>query len=131
MNRLDEIEKEMEELEEILEKKKKEWDYSKQPMDYWYEKYIEYIDNESSKINELDREKRMIQPYKLSELPDYGTVMSLNEFIDYVNYGSFIDYDGYGNYVKDNQKTNIHIYPSDVEYGAIRKEFDKIIWFNR
>ena len=79
----------------------------------------------------LGRKIRMIKPYTLKPLPDYGDVMSLEEFIDCCKSGGFIDYDGHGSYVKDGQRTDITVYPSDVEHGAIRKEFDKIIWFNR
>jgi hypothetical protein len=69
--------------------------------------------------------------YDLSELPDYGDVMTLEHFIENVKDGGFIDYDGFGNYVKDGKMSNIEIYPSDVKHNMIRKDFDTIIWFNR
>lgn len=131
MNRIEEIDKEIEILEKILEDKESNWDFTKEPIDIWYKQYLEYTKPESKKINELYREKRMIQPYTLSELSDFGDVMTLNDFIECVKEGGFIDYDGYGLYIKDNQQTNIEIYPSDIKYNSIRKEFDKIIWFNR
>ena len=34
-------------------------------------------------------------------------------------------------FVENDMMTNIEIYPSDVKKGNIRKEFNKIIWFNR
>jgi hypothetical protein len=80
---------------------------------------------------ELGRERRMIMPYKLKEMPTYGNVMSLDDFISCVERGNFIDYDGYGHYCKDGMKTNITIHPSDIKHKAIRKEFDTIVWFNR
>lgn len=131
MNRIEEIDKEIEILEKILEDKESNWDFTKEPIDIWYKQYLEYTKSESKKINELYREKRMIQPYTLSELCNYGDVMTLHDFIECVKEGGFIDYDGYGLYIKDNQQTNIEIYPSDIKYNSIRKEFDKIIWFNR
>ena len=76
-------------------------------------------------------------PYELEKIPDYGDVMLLSDFIEDVKCGNFIDYDGNGQYIKSGEKgeedmmTNIDIYPSDIEDGVIRKEFDKIAWFNR
>ena len=126
MTRLEEIENELEELEKIIELKEKVWDNSKP-----WEEYSEYLRPENRKIAELGRERRMIMPYELEELPTYGDVMSLEDFIECVKAGGFIDYDGYGHYVKDGMETNISIHPSDVKHKAIRKEFDTIVWINR
>ena len=93
--------------------------------------FLKYAGPEINKLGELSREKRMIMPYKLSELSDFGDVMTLKEFIGCVKCEGFIDYDGFGYYVKDGQETNITILPSDVKHKAVRKEFDTIIWFNR
>ncbi len=126
MERIKEIELEIENLNAIIEKKEKTWDFKKP-----FEEYSEYLRPERKKLSELDREMRMIKPYELEEIPTYGNVMSLEDFIDNVKCGGFIDYDGFGNYVIDNKMTDIEIYPSDIKYKAIRKEFDTIIWFNR
>ena len=126
MNRLKEIDLEINEIHKIIEEKDKIWDNSKP-----WDEYKEFLKPENKKISKLSREKRMIMPYTLSSLPTYGDVMSLEDFIENVEYGGFIDYDGSGNYVKDGMETDIPIYPSDVEHKSIRKEFDTIIWFNR
>jgi hypothetical protein len=126
MTRLEEIDLEFVELYKIIDLKESVWDNSKP-----WEEYESYMKLEHKKMTELSRERRMIMSYKLEEMPTYGTVMSLDDFIINVNMGNFIDYDGSGNYVKDGQMTDIGIYPSDVKYKAIRKEFDTIIWFNR
>jgi hypothetical protein len=73
----------------------------------------------------------MIMPYVLNEMPTYGDVMSLADFIESVEDGGFIDYDGHGYYVKDDKASNIMIIPSDVKFNSIRKDFDKVVWFNR
>jgi hypothetical protein len=96
-----------------------------------FELYQEAIEPFSDKLDELSREKRMIMPYELQDIPNNSDVMSLNAFIEAVKDGWFIDYDGSGNYVKDGKMTDIEICPSDVEYDAIRREFDKIVWFNK
>lgn len=126
MTRLEEIDLELEELDKIIELKESVWDNSKP-----WEEYDEYLRPENRKISELGRERRMIMPYELDELPTYGDVMSLEDFIEYAKNGMFIDYDGSGDYVKNGKRTNISIYPSDVMAGMIRKDFDTIIWFNR
>jgi predicted nuclease with TOPRIM domain len=82
-------------------------------------------------VSSLNRKLRMMQIPKFSELSDFGDVMSLEDFINCVKCGGFIDYDGYGYYIKDNQESDIEIYPSDVKHNSIRKDFDTIIWFNR
>jgi hypothetical protein len=124
--RLLEIEKEVEELNRRIDEKNKAWDHSKPFEDYW-----EHMKPENRRLAELSREERMIMPYELSELPSYGDVMTLEHFIECVKEGGFIDYDGYGYYVKDGMETDITIHPSDIGHGAIRKEFDTIIWYNR
>jgi hypothetical protein len=95
------------------------------------EAYQNALEPSRGRLEKLSREKRMIMPYTLQEMPSNGHKMSLKKFIEIVKDGDFIDYDGSGNYTKDGQMTNIDIYPLDVEFGAIRKDFDTIIWFNR
>ena len=124
--RLAEIEAEIDVLHAKVREKELSWDNSKS-----WEEYEAYMLPQWRKLAKLDREKRMIMPFTLSKLPDYGDVMSLEEFIGCVKDGGFIDYDGFGNYVKDGKETNITIIPSDVKHKSIRTEFDTIVWFNR
>jgi hypothetical protein len=126
MTRLEEIELEMIELDKVIKLKEKVWDNSKP-----YEEYYDFMKAEFNKQSQLSRERRMLVDYKLSELSMFGDVMSLETFIANCKCGGFIDYDGYGYYVKDGKESNIEIYPSDVKHGAVRKDFDTIIWFNR
>jgi hypothetical protein len=123
---IEQIEAEIEKLEAIIDEKDKNWDFSRP----FYE-YQEYLSAERKRIIILSKRKRLIMPYELAELPDYGDVMSLEDFIGCVNVGGFIDYDGWGYYVKDNQASNVKILPSDVNHNSIRKDFDTIVWFNR
>lgn len=120
------IDKTIEELNAILDEKSKNWDYQKT-----WEEYCDMRHPEQSVIEKLDAKKRMIMSYTLEEIPEYGDVMSLKDFVKSVNDGWFIDYDGSGNYATKDKMTNISIYPSDVEKGNIRKDFDSIVWFNR
>jgi hypothetical protein len=93
--------------------------------------FLKWAEPEIKALAELSREKRMMMPYELSDIPDYVDVMPLKDFIDCVEGGGFIDYDGSGNYVLNGKETNIAVYPSDVKHGAIRWEFDSVAWYNR
>lgn len=96
-----------------------------------YQGFMDYMEKSNKKVMEASRKYRMIKTPKFSELPKFGDVMPLSEFIECVNSGGFIDYDGSGNYVKDGMESDIDIYPSDVAHGCVRKDFDTIIWYNR
>jgi hypothetical protein len=100
------------------------------PCGDWNE-FCMYMKPVWDKQAKLDREKRMLMTPEFDELPTYGHVMSLKEFIECVKDGCFIDYDGHGRYVRDGKESNIHIYPSDIKHKAVRKDFDTIIWFNK
>jgi hypothetical protein len=122
----EQIEKELEEAEEAYDKK-----FNEDNTNRSWDQFLRYAGPEIKKLGELSREKRMMMPYKMEEIPDYGDVMTLKDFIACVNDGGFIDYDGYGNYARDNMMSNITILPSDVKHNAIRKDFDTVVWFNR
>jgi len=54
--------------------------------------------------------------------PDLA-LMTMKDWIDAVNDGSFIDYDGHGRLATDTEKSNLIVYPSDVENNRIMKVF--------
>lgn len=80
---------------------------------------------------QLGRTIRLNKQPTFMPLSTYGDVMPLTEFVANVQGGGFIDYDGFGRYVKNGQETDIEVYPSDVKAGALRSDFDTIVWFNR
>lgn len=96
-----------------------------------WDEFLRYAKKEIDDLDRLSREQRMMMSYELNEIHNYADVMPLKKFIECVNDGGFMDYDGYGNYVLDGKETNITIYPSDVEHGAIRWEFDSVAWYNK
>lgn len=141
-NRIDDINQQISDLHKIIdEKQNKYWEeyYQKsteeqfkvQSAESAYQDYLKMCELERKKIDALSREKRLLMTPTFSDVSDFGDMMPLKEFIDCVNDGGFIDYDGYGHYVKNNQQSDIIIYPSDVKNNSIRKDFDTIIWFNR
>lgn len=129
MEEFKKLEKRIEKLEKMYDKKDFEWDWSNPNQSF--EQYQNFLKPESTELYRLRRRLRFIMPYELSELPDYGDVMKLKDFIECCKEGLFINYDGYGRYVKDGKETNVEIYPSDVKNDCIRYEFDTIIWYNR
>ena len=63
------------------------------------------------------------------EIPSYGDVMELSEWIECCEDGGFIDYDGYG-YASDGVKMSDKSYhPSDRD--KIPTGTTHIVWFNR
>lgn len=65
-----------------------------------------------------------------AEIPDYGDVMTIEDFRQCVADGSFIDYDGFGYPIKDNKCDNQKpISPSTVD--SIPKDATHFVWFNR
>ena len=79
----------------------------------------------------LNRQIRVLEDYELEPLPDYGTLMSLEEFIAYCKAGFLINYDGHGRYATSDQASNICIFPSDILSGEYRHDFSHVIWFNK
>jgi hypothetical protein len=99
--------------------------------DETYEEYMRKRSPHYNKIGKLDREQRLLKTPEFSELPKFGNVMSLKDFIENVAFGMFIDSDGSGNYVKDGKMSNISVRPSDVKHKSLRPDFDTMIWFNK
>lgn len=96
-----------------------------------FQEFDEYMDKSQRKLSLASRKYRKIKTPTYSDIPTFGSVMSLKEFISCCRCGGFINYDGSGNYVKDGKMSDIDVYPSDVKNRCIRKDFDTIIWFNR
>lgn len=64
------------------------------------------------------------------QLPNYGNLMTVQDFIENCKIGGFIDNDGCGHPVKDNMMNDdLIIYPS--QRVLIPKDATHIIWFNR
>lgn len=126
--RIVEIQKQLDILVEKLEKKNNNFDFEKSKS---FHEWEDYQKPESEQMARLGRELRMLKIPEFEEIPEYGDVMSLEDFIDNVKAGGFIDYDGNGNYARDGKMSDIVIHPSDVRHGSIRDDFDTIVWFNR
>ena len=123
--RLKEIEIELEKVDVEIEEREKT-----DPLKGWVA-YSEHMEEVWEKRNKLNREKRMLMTPTFREIPNYADVMTLEEFIGDVEFGGFIDSDGSGRYVRDGKESDISIYPSDIEHGCVRKDFDSVAWYNK
>jgi hypothetical protein len=127
---------EIEEIKKQLELARTEYDNAMNnlPFDenYSFIKMEEDLRPYSEKVGKLSSLYRLHCPItELNEIPTYGDLMSIDDFVNACKDGWFIDYDGSGNYCVDGKMTNITIIPSDVKSNKYRKEFKEIIWFNR
>lgn len=68
---------------------------------------------------------------KWKEIPKYGDMFQLEEFIEACKCNAFIDEDGYGYYSDGILMSDIIIVPSDIVHGTIDYDFSHVIWFNR
>lgn len=80
---------------------------------------------------------------KMQPIPDYGDLMTVEEFREDCESACFIDYDGHGNLATETEMTNIVIYPSDVtrqpdvltELAGAKHDpfhgYTHVVWFNR
>ncbi len=64
------------------------------------------------------------------DLPTYGDLMTVEDFMECVSCGLFIDYDGSGHPVKNGRMSKLNIYPSQCP-GVIPEDATHIMWFNK
>lgn len=68
---------------------------------------------------------------KLEPIPEYGDLMTLEEFREGVRSGMLTDYDGEGQYATATQMSDVCVSPSDVASGLVDKGFTHVVWFNK
>ncbi len=70
----------------------------------------------------------------LRDFPDYGDLMTREEFSLNIEVGGFIDYDGYGYLAtKDGYLRLVKVHPSEWSYTnhVAPEVFTHVLWFNR
>ena len=127
MTRIEELDIEINKIYEKLEA----LDNAEVDLEETYEEYERRREPYHKKLSILSREKRSLMTPEFEEIPDYGEVMSIKDFVSCCKSGGFVDYDGSGYYARDGKMSNIAIRPSDVKYNAIRTDFDSVVWFNK
>lgn len=60
----------------------------------------------------------------------YGTVYTLEEFIEYVKDGSFIPYDGVGHFHDGEQETKRSVWATDLSLLELKK-YPYVCWYNK
>ena len=78
-----------------------------------------------------DKIRKIREPKYFDPIESDDDVYPLNVFIGICKSGGFIDYDGFGVYAIEGQKSDIEIYPSDVQKGNVRDDFTYVVWYNR
>lgn len=63
--------------------------------------------------------------------PDYGDLMTLEEWVETCSCGSFIDYDGHGNLSTVDKCSNIEVYPSISKIVKYPEWATHVLWYNR
>lgn len=64
-------------------------------------------------------------------LPDYGDLITIEDFEYAVLHNAFIDYDGYGYYAMKDKMSDVKIWPSKFEEKGRDNRFTHVVWFNR
>lgn len=67
----------------------------------------------------------------LSDLPEWGTHMPVEEFAACVEAGGFIDYDGWGHLATAYRVSNIEIRPSNFEDRRDDAVYTHVVWYNK
>jgi hypothetical protein len=69
---------------------------------------------------------------RMKPIPDYGDLMTIDDFTEMCFNGALIDYDGCGRY-SDGKEIDIDVgvYPSDIVHKQIDHKWSHVVWFNR
>jgi hypothetical protein len=68
----------------------------------------------------------------LELIPDYGDLMTIDEFIANVASGMFTDYDGFGHWCNSTHiLSNDSVYPSEAGFLDCPPGTTHVVWFNR
>lgn len=80
----------------------------------------------------IDKYKRLKQDPAVEYGKEWkGDTLTLEEFVRKCKNKEFVDEDGVGYYATESAKSDVKIFPSDVEENLIREDFSHVIWFNK
>lgn len=69
---------------------------------------------------------------ELTPFPEYGLVMTLEDFLEDVRNHSFVDGDGSGSYATSAGRSKMTVYPSDITSGKMPPAWaTHVVWFNK
>ena len=78
-----------------------------------------------------DKIRQLKRADKFEPIENDDDVYTIEQFKGICKCGGFIDYDGFGVYAYKDKKSDIEIYPSDVQKGNVRSDFTHVVWYNR
>lgn len=74
--------------------------------------------------------KETIDNPEFLDFPNYGDLLTKDEFLENVKYGAFIDYDGEGRLATESQETNWCVWPS-IANSKWPEWATHVMWYNR
>ena len=92
------------------------------------------LDEKDQKEIKKEVNKYLLEKAKYKDIPEYGNLMTIEEWLEDVNAGYLIDYDGYGELSYKDKTSSITISPSDIKDKSkkeLLKNFTHIVWYNR
>ena len=97
-----------------------------------WEEFCEKAKKEKEGLYFIDKYKRL----KKDPIIEYGKewkgdTLTLEEFVRKCKNKEFVDEDGVGYYATESAKSDVKIFPSDIEEDLIREDFSHVIWFSR
>lgn len=128
MEVLKKLNKKLKKAEKALNKKRDSFVFGESKS---FQDFQNHCKKEVKKYRTISQKVRLIKPYTLNDIPEYGHHMTLKDFIECCEAGGFIDYDGSGTYATETQESDIAIYPSDIMSGVFRQDFTHVVWYNR
>ena len=130
MDELKQLKEDLERAWDNYEKKQNSLDIGTLSLQEWEAALNPYTE----KINNINHKIKLIEDIEWGDIPEYGDLMTMKDWLYSVECGGFIDYDGHGNY-SDGERLaeNKMIKPSHVKNNRILKnpEFTHVVWFNR
>ena len=84
------------------------------------------IENIQDRLNQVERILDHLDPF-----PDYGDLMTLEEFVEACVEGSFGNDDGTGCYATKSGMSRIYAHPTDMCAGKIDRSWTHVMWFNK
>lgn len=71
--------------------------------------------------------KKLLESVKFKPIPNYGNLMTLDDFIVDCEHGAFNN--GHGKYAFKDRMSDKYIYPSEIE--GVDGDFTHVVWFNK
>ncbi len=127
-----EIMNEMDEIENLIEKKNCEYFEQVSSDKRSFEGFYLNTINEWKKLLKLRVEYIKVCNFSLEDMPGYGDYFTIEKFKEYSLQRCFIDDDGVGNFCVGDKMTDLICLPSYfLQENTDFSRFDGVMWFNK